>query len=434
MKGSTLVKTDSRFWILIGLCAFLALFAGGGTWLYAANIAGAVIAPGTVAIQGKPKTIQHLDGGIVSQIKVADGDRVEAGDVLVQLDPTLLNVNLQIYRNRVREVVAQRSRLIAERDGLQKITWDESLLVLLGLQQNEAIRLGHQRLFDARRTAREGQIEQLNERISQFESQIDGVNALKASKGRQIELISDELSSVTVLKEKGLATNAQVIGLEREKENLTGQIGEHDADLARISNSINESKIQILQIERDARQSVLAELREVELELNEVSQQLHATVERLKRVDIKAPAGGIIHEMSVFTIGGVVGPGETILQIIPQKEQLVVETRVEPQFIDEVFQGQAAAMRFSAFNQRTTPELNGVVDGISANIVVDELTGAPFYKVTLVVPQGEMERLNGLELIPGMPVESFIKTRDRSALNYLIKPLLDQASRAFRED
>jgi len=187
-------------------------------------------------------------------------------------------------------------------------------------------------------------------------------------------------------------------------------------------------------VEREARQSVLTELREVEQEVNDMTQQLHATVEQLKRIEIKAPVNGIIHELSVFTIGGVIGPGAPILQIIPQDEQFVIEANVEPQFIDELYPKQPTTVRFSAFNQRSTPELNGTIEGISANVVVDEQSGVPFYKVKVGVSQTELARLNGQQLIPGMPVETFIKTRDRTALNYLIKPLLDQFNRALREE
>lgn len=433
-KPDVEVNTSSRKPIIAGLVLFLALFIGGGGWLYAANLSGAVIATGTVAVQGKPKTIQHLDGGIVAEINIADGDLVKQGDVVIRLDETLLEANLQIYRNRLREAIARRSRLVAERDTRPEIEWDEAILNVLDITQEESIRQGHLKLFEARRTSMTGQINQLQEQIAQFKNQINGVNALKSSRVRQVAMLSEELQNISDLKDKGLVTNNQVMSLERQKEDLSGQIGEHDAELARIANSINEAEIQILQVEREARQSVLTELREVEQEVNDMTQQLHATVEQLKRIEIKAPVNGIIHELSVFTIGGVIGPGAPILQIIPQDEQFVIEANVEPQFIDELYPKQPTTVRFSAFNQRSTPELNGTIEGISANVVVDEQSGVPFYKVKVGVSQTELARLNGQQLIPGMPVETFIKTRDRTALNYLIKPLLDQFNRALREE
>ena len=428
------VNISSKGPMMAGLFMFLALFVGGGGWLYFANLSGAVIATGTVAVQGKPKTIQHLDGGIVAEINIADGSRVKKHEVLIKLDQTLLDANLQIYKGRLREATARRARLVAERDGDAKIAWDDSLLELLDIEDDKAIKEGHKKLFEARRTSMNGQIEQLREQGEQFKNQIKGVNALKSSKERQQKMLTEELSNIQNLKDQGLVTNNQVMGLERQREELSGQLGEHDAELARIENSINESEIQILQIERELRQSVLTELREVEQEVNDMTQQLQSTVEQLKRVEVRAPVDGIIHELSVFTIGGVIGPGAPIMQIIPQDDEFVVEANVEPQFIDELYAGQEAALRFSAFNQRSTPELFGEVAGISANVVVDEQTGAAFYKVKLGVSEKELARLNGQQLIPGMPVEAFIKTRERTALNYLIKPLLDQVNRAFREE
>lgn len=431
---SSEVKISSKGPVLAGLFMFLALFVGGGGWLYAANLSGAVIATGTVAVQGKPKTIQHLDGGIVAQINIADGSKVKKHDVLIKLDQTLLDANLQIYKGRLREATARRARLIAERDGDTKIAWDDSLLQLLDIKDDKAVKEGHKKLFEARRTSMNGQVEQLREQGEQFKNQIKGVNALKSSKERQQKMLTEELSNIQNLKDKGLVTNNQVMGLERQREELSGQLGEHDAEIARIENSINESEIQILQIERELRQSVLTELREVEQEVNDMTQQLQSTVEQLKRVEVRAPVDGIIHELSVFTIGGVIGPGAPIMQIIPQDDEFVIEANVEPQFIDELYAGQEAAVRFSAFNQNSTPELFGEVSGISANVVVDEQTGAAFYKVRVGVSDEELARLNGQQLIPGMPVEAFIKTRERTALNYLIKPLLDQVNRAFREE
>ncbi len=429
---SAVVKTDSRSPIIYGL--LMLLFVGGGGWLHAANLSGSVIAQGAVAVPGKPKTVQHLDGGIVARIMVSDGDFVKQGETLISLDQTMLNASLQIYRNRLREAVARRARLLAERDDLDAINWDDDILDVLEVEQDEAIRQGHQKLFVARRSSKKGQIDQLVEKIAQFENQTSGVRALQTSKTKQIKMLGNELAKISALKAKGLVTNAQVLSLERQKESLNGQIGEHDAEIARIANSVNEANIQILQIERQARQSVLTELRDVEQEVNNMTQQLYATIEQLRRVDIKAPVNGLVHELNVFTIGGVIGAGAPIMQIIPQDEQFVVEANVEPQYIDELYPSQPATLRFSAFNQRSTPEINGTVRAISPAIVIDDLTGKSYYKVKLGVSDAELARLGKKKLIPGMPVEAFIKTEQRTALNYLVKPLSDQANRAFREE
>ena len=428
------LKTSGRPVILTGLSLVILLFVVGGAWAMFANLSGAVIATGQVAVLGKPKTIQHLDGGIVAEIKIDNGDSVSKNDLLIRLDDTLLNANLNIYQNRLREGVAQRARLVAERDNLDEVVWDEGVLKPFEMNISPEARQGQERLYEARLSTREGQISQLREQIKQFRNQRTGIEALKASRKTQLGFLDDELKGIRSLNEKGLSTKSQLMGLERQREEIIGQIAEQHAELARIQNSISETEIQILQVNREFRQNVLTELRQVEQEVNDMTQQLHATVEQLKRIEVKAPVSGIIHELSVFTIGGVIGPGSPVLQIIPQDEGFEIEANVEPQFVDELYSGQSATLRFSAFNQRTTPELNGTVKGISPNVVVNEQTGLSFYKIRLTVPEVELARLNDQPLVPGMPVEAFIKTRERTALNYLLKPLSDQINRAFREE
>ena len=247
-------------------------------------------------------------------------------------------------------------------------------------------------------------------------------------------MLADELKGLRALKSKGLAANSQLLGLERQHEDLVGQRAEHDAELARVQNSISETKIQILQVDREFRQSVLTELRQVGQEVNDMTQQYHATTEQLRRVEIRAPVAGLVHQLGVATIGGVIAAGAPILQIVPQEGQFEIEANVEPQFIDELYPGQPAALRFSAFNQRTTPELNGTVKSISANVVTNENTGLSFYTIRISVPKPELERLEGQALVPGMPVEVFVRTREQTALTYLLKPLSDQIRRAFREE
>ncbi|MEM7068166.1 MAG: HlyD family type I secretion periplasmic adaptor subunit [Pseudomonadota bacterium] len=405
-----------------------------GAWAMFANLSGAVIATGQVEVLGKPKTIQHLDGGIVAEIAIDNGVRVSKDDILIRLDDTLLQANLNIYQNRLREGIAKRVRLNAERDTQDAINWADDILPLFDMVLSPAVKSGQSKLFDARRSTREGQISQLREQIDQFEDQKQGIRALIASRNAQLGFLDEELIGVRSLNEQGLSPKSQLMALERQREEIIGQIAEQNAEVSRIQNAISEAEIEILQVDRQFRQEVLTELRQTEQEVNEMTQQLHATVEQLKRVEIKAPVSGIVHELSVFTIGGVVGAGSPVLQIIPQDEGFEIEASLQPQFIDEINLGQPATLRFSAFNQRTTPELKGVVKDISANVVADEQTGATFYKIRLGASESELARLNNQPFIPGMPVEVFIKTKERTALNYLIKPLIDQVNRAFREE
>lgn len=428
------VNTSGRGSIMFGLTLMFLLFVAGGAWAYLAKLSGAVIAQGQISVLGKPKTIQHLDGGIIAKINIDNGDKVEKGDVLIVLDETLLKANVNIYQSRIQDALAQRSRLIAERDEADNINWDDSVLKLLQVEERPSIKIGQRKLFDARLQTRLGLIDQLQEKINQYKNQLNGNKALKASKNTQLGFLEEELVGIRTLEEKGLTPKSQLMNLERQKEEIIGQKAQIEAQLATIQNSISETEIQILQINREFRQSVLTELREVEQTVVEVTQQLYATLERLRRVEIKAPVSGIIHELTVFTLKGVIAPGAAVLQIIPQGSGYEVEANIEPQFVDELFPGQPATLRFSAFNQRTTPELNGTVKDISPNVVVNEQTGISFYKIRVSVSTDEISRLNDQPLVPGMPVETFIKTRTRTALNYLTKPLMDQINRAFREE
>ena len=285
---------------------------------------------------GKPKTIQHLDGGIVAQINIADGDKVEAGETLIRLDDTLLKANLKIYESRLIEGLAQRARLVAERDATDNIIWNDDILNVLNIKADPTIKEGQRKLFIARNETRLGQIAQLREKIEQFRNQKQGIDALRASKSKQIGMMDDELSGMRVLKKKQLTSKSQLMAIERQREDLVGQNAEHGSELARIQNSISETEIQILQIDREFRQSVLTELRQVEREVNEMTQQLHATIEQLKRVEIRSPIDGIIHELAVFTVGGVIGPGAPVAQIVPQDDKFEIEANIEPQFVDEL--------------------------------------------------------------------------------------------------
>lgn len=429
------VKISEVRFVLAGLFLIVFLFLVGGGWALYANLAGAVIASGQVVIAGKSKTIQHLDGGIVAEIHVDDGQHVKEGDILIRLDDTLLKANLNIYQNRFRESVARRDRLVAERDDAGSVVWNDNILQVLGVDVLPTIKQGQEKLFEVRRATKQGQASQLQERIEQFENQKQGIKALMASKLAQLQFLDEERNALRSLKEKGLIPNSRFLALERQREEFIGQNAEYDSELARIQNSIGETEIQIFQIDREFRQSVLSELRQAEQEVNDITHQLYATKEQLKRVEICAPVSGIVHELAVFTIGGVVSAGASIMQIIPQNEKFEVEASVEPHFIDELYPGQPATLRFSAFNQRTTPELEGVIKSISAHVVVNKQTGFSSYMARISVTEKELVRIgDDLPLIPGMPVEVFVKTRERTPLNYLIKPLLDQISRAFREE
>lgn len=428
------LQTESKALRRFGVFSFLFLFVGVGSWLYTASIEGAVIASGTVSVLGKPKTIQHLDGGIVAEIKVKNGDMVQEGDVLIRLDETLLRSNLDIYQNRLREAVSRRDRLKAEELGRSTIIWDESVFDKLGIESESEFRQGQMKMLRARSSTRQGQVLQLMEKVDQFENQIQGLQALRQSKVAQKAILNKELAGLKILQKDGYASDNRVLALERQVQDITGQLAEHNAEVSRVRNSITETRIQMSQVGREFEQSVLTELREVELSIKDMEQQILATQQQLIRVEIKAPTAGMIHELGIFTISGVIGPGAPVMQIIPQNQKMEFEVNLEPQFIDEIYIGQDARVMFSAFNTRTTPELNAKVSRISPSTIVNAETGMGFYVVNVAVSTEELERLNGQQLVPGMPVEVFVTTQGRSPLNYLIKPLTDNIRRSLREE
>ena len=428
------LKTASKGLVSSGLIAFAVLFLGCGLWMFFASIQGAVIASGTVSVLGKPKTIQHLDGGLVAEILVENGEVVDAGDVLVRLDDAMLKANIDIYKNRFREAVALRDRLSAEQQGLSVIDWDDEIFEVNGILPSAEVRDGQNRIFQARRATKTGQVSQLNERILQLENQIEGLDALSNSKLSQISILNKEFEAISSLAEDGYASESRVLALQREIEEIKGQQFEHQAETSQVRNTISEVRVQIAQINREFDQAAITELREAELAIKDMEQQILATRVQLDRVDILAPIPGVIHEQSIFTIGGVIAPGAAILQIIPVDQAMEFEVNVQPQNIDQIFVGQDVSVLFSAFNARTTPQLNGTVKSVSLNTSVNEESGFAFYPVRVEVSTEELQRLGKQELISGMPIEAFFTTESRSPLNYLTKPLTDNINRAGREE
>lgn len=428
------LKTSSNAVILSGLLTFIVLFVGLGVWMLAVSIQGAVIASGTVSILGKPKTVQHLDGGIVAEILVENGTRVKAGDVLLRLDDTMLMANLDIYKNRFREAVSLRDRLSTEQQGLTQITWDDEIFELNNILPGKEVREGQNRIFQARQATTKGQVSQLRERIRQLDNQIEGLEALSDSKISQIGILKKEHEAIRSLAKDGYASESRVLTLQRQIEELKGQQFEHKAEISRVRNTISEVRVQITQINREFDQVTITELREAELSIKDMEQQIIATQDQLRRINIQAPIPGVIHEQNIFTLGGVIAPGAIIMQIIPVDKGMEFEVKVEPQNIDQIYAGQKVSVLFSAFNARTTPQLNGIVQSVALNTSVDEELGYSFYTVRVEVADDELKRLGEKQLISGMPIEAFFATESRSPLSYLTKPLTDNIKRAGREE
>jgi len=424
---------DRFLWM--GFIAIFLLIGIGLVWGSLAKIKGAVIAPGVVVVEGKPKTLQHLDGGIVGEIFVKDGDVVQEGDIVMQLDPTMLGANEELVNTRLRETMARVARLEAERDSKREITWPEDLL---GAKSNPivaAAMIGQENLFKARRVAAYGQVEQLEQRIAQSKDQIDGLNSLISSKESQAMKIREEAQAKRTLVEKGWLAKPVILTLEREELRLKGDVANHKSETARLLNSISETDVQILQLRRERQAEVLTELRQADTEASDFREQLTTASDQLRRIDVIAPVTGTVHNMTVTTVGGVVAPGQEIMQIIPADDRLIIEAQVEPADIDQIYPGQKTTVRLSAFNMRTTPEMNGLVIQSSADRIIDQVTGMPYYSVKIEIPPSELARLpENLTLLPGMPAESFMQTDSRSVLSYILKPATDAMNHTFREE
>ena len=417
----------------VGFFAAIALLGSALAWGHFTKIAGAVIAQGQVAVEGKPKLVQHFDGGVIEDILVTEGSVVAAGEVLVVLDKTLLEANLAIYRTRLADLLARKSRLRAEQIESEAITFEDFPVLLASLDPDDFI-TGQQEVFDARRALQDGKHAQLQEKIVQFGNQISGVEGLLASKEEQLNLIEEELSTKEQLMQRGLIAVSEMMSIRRSKADLQGQVAEHLSELARIRNSIQDARIEMLLNTRQFKEQVVSEQRDVVTQIGELTQQILSTEKQLQRVELSAPVGGVVHEMQVFTQGGVVPPGGTVLKIVPQNNRLSFELRVDPAAIDQVYMRQDARIRFSAFNQRTTPELNGTVSRISPTSLVDEATGLSFFEIVVEITADELAKLGDVDLVPGMPVEAFLQTDERTVLSYFVKPLSDQIQKAFREE
>jgi HlyD family secretion protein len=410
------------------------LVLGLGGWAATTEFAGAVVAPGQLVVDSNVKKVQHPTGGVVAKLNVREGDHVKAGEVLLRLDDTQTRANLAIITKGLDELAARQAREEAERDGLDSIEFPKALLDRMNNADVAKAVNGERRQFDIRRKAREGQRAQLKERVAQAREEIKGYEAQIESKDDQIKWITKELQGVNDLWAKNLVPYTRVTALERDKARLEGERGQLVAAIAQSKGKISETELQILQIDQEMRSEVGKDLADIRAKTAELSERRVAAEDQLRRIDIRAPQDGTVLQLAVHTVGGVVAQGEQIMLIVPTSDTLDVEAKVAPQDIDQLRLGQPAILRFIAFNQRTTPEVNGQVSRISADVSEDQKTGAKYYTIRITVPQSEIARLGHVKLVPGMPVEAFVQTSERTVISYLIRPFHDQLLRAFREN
>ena len=415
------------------IVGFVTLGIGG--WAATSELSGAVIGQGVVVVDSSVKKVQHATGGIVRELRVRDGDRVKAGDILVRLDETQTLANATIITTSFDELLARQARLEAERDNADQIVFPKALLERARDSSSEAARAiaAERTLFDLRRQARSGQKAQLRERSAQLQDEIKGYVGQVAAKQREVDFIHQELEGVRTLWQKNLVPITRLTALERDTARLDGERSQLSGTIAQAKGKIAEIELQIIQVDQDLRSEVGKDLIEARSKLSELAERKTAAFDLLNRIDIRAPQTGRVHELAVHTVGGVISPGEQIMLIVPDADALAVEVKIAPRDIDQVYVGQTAAMRFAAFNQKTTPEVEGEVSMVSADLTQDQRTGTSFYTARVLLKPEEIARLGDAKLVPGMPVDVFIKTPGRTALSYLTKPLRDQAERAFKE-
>lgn len=431
-EASTSALASIRRYIIAGTVVVLVLTCGVGVWATTIEISGALIAPGTVVVESNIKKVQHPTGGVVGELLVRDGDRVKAGDLLVRLDDTVTKANLAIVTKTLTELYARKARLAAERDRAETIKFPDDLTHQAD-PEIEQVLAAESKLFDLRRSARAGQKSQLQERINQAREEIVGFGAQRDAKEKEVDFINHELTGVRDLFTKNLVPITRLSQLEREATRLGGERGQLIGSIAQAKGKIAELQLQIIQVDQDLSSEVAKEMREIDAKIGEFVERKVSALDQLKRTDIRSPQDGTVFQSTVHTVGGVIPAGEPIMLIVPNADKLTVEAKVNPQDIDKLQFGQSAALRFSAFNTRTTPEIFGNVSQISADITTDQRTSQSYYTIRISMPPEQVARLGDVKLVPGMPVEAFVKTGDRTVMSYLMKPLADQFNRAFRE-
>ncbi|MEE9453200.1 MAG: HlyD family type I secretion periplasmic adaptor subunit [Paracoccaceae bacterium] len=419
--------------LTLGFMALALLVLGLGTWSIKVNIAGAIIASGLVEVEINRQVVQHPNGGVIGEILVDDGDVVALGDILMRFDDTLLRSDLSVTTGQLYEITARKARLKAERDGVETLIFPSDLLEAANAPFVKELIDGQADLFAARRDSLAREAALLREKTAQINEQITGKFAQITAAQTQKTLLNEELVDELALLEKGLSQATKVRGLQREAARVGGLLGDLTANIAQNRGRIAEIEIEILRLQTRLREDAITTLRDLQFREIELNEKRITLLETLQRMDIRAPASGVIYGKKFHALRAVVRPAEPILYIVPQDTALIITARIPAVHIDQVHQGQAANLRFSAFDMRTTPEIPGHVVRVSADIFTDEFTGETYYSADISPNAEGFEMLKDLEVIPGMPVQAFIKTTDRTPLNYLIKPLMDYFTKAFRE-
>lgn len=420
--------------LLTGIIALLLLLGGVGIWSVRTSISGAVVASGMIQVESNRQVIQHPDGGVVSEIMVRDGDAVQPGDILLRLDGTRIASELAVVNGQIQEIAARQARLLAERDGLAEVAFDPALLAVAATDPEVANQVeGERRLFNTRRQALAQEISLLGEQNAQIGNRIKGIEAQLAALHTQIKILDEELSNQQRLLDQQLTQAGRVLELQRMRADMQGQIGRLEAEIAELRGQSASNAISLLKLETTRREEAGTALRDLEFSKIELTERRLALEDTQSRLDVRAPMGGIVYNSQIFALQSVLQPAQPILYIVPQDQPLVVQARVNAINVDEVFVGQEVTLRFSAFDQRKMPDIMGRIERISADVIVDQATQQSYYAAEVVPLPSEMSKLGGQTLLPGMPVEAYIKTGDRTAFSYLTQPFRNFFDKAFRE-
>lgn len=420
--------------VRLGLVLILLFFGIGGVWAATAPLASAVIAAGLVSPEGSRQTVQHLEGGIIREIRVTEGDRVMAGDVLVVLQDVSAQSEVGTALTRLRALAAREARLEAERVGRTEIDFSHPAIADTS---DPAIREVLEQQRDRLQVRRANIVNRksiLSQRITQLQKQIEGYERQRTGAKQQYALIGEEIDAVMELFEKGLERKPRLLALQRAQAQLLGTQGELEALIARAAEAIGETRLQIISIDVGRQDEIAAELSDVEAQRAELEQQIKESLDRLERTEIVAPVAGTVLSLHLKTVGGVVRPGEPVLDLVPAEDDLVIEARVRPNDIDDVHQGQDAHVTFPTLPQRNLLRIEGHVTRVSADALVDDVTGERYYDARVVIDRTDLEvTAPDVKLTPGMPAEVFISTGERTLLNYLLQPFLQTLERTFRE-
>lgn len=426
-------KHSARGSIIMGLIVLAAFFGGIGGWAAYAPLNGAVVAHAVVKVEGNRKSIQHLDGGIVKELKAREGDRVETGQTVIVLDDTQARATVIMLAQQYDVYRCQEARLLAERDGGSAIAFPDEILARRSDPEVKKLLDSETTPFEIRRTALSGQIAVLKQKIEELQEQIRGAQAQRIAQKEQLALIRDELKDQYFLLEKGLTQRPRVLQLERTAADLKGMLGQSTADMARSRQAISEIELQVIQVRNDRMTDVAKDLREVQAKSLDVVPKLQAAQDVLYRTEIRTPYTGYVVGLSVFSVGGVIGRGDKVMDIVPTRNGLTIEANVNVDDIHDVHPGMRAEVHFTAYKQRIVPVIHGEVIQVSADRLTDSRTGTPYYTALVKVDEKELAESKNIELYPGMAATVMIPTKERTALDYLLGPVMASFDQAFRQ-